>query len=212
MYVRKIASKMRIFCLKQSRFTSVPLDYIWMQPIGWLNLWRMNAEVLQQGRRKMAAHRITHSALLLVFCGLLVFTVTERQETKPAASDRAAVVDAAQADTEKTAEQPAAEERRWEATVVDEVTPDEAAAAADRHDPDSEVPRPRDDFQEELVIRPLHSGDIYASFQFRTLWETDFTRENKGKLVLALTLTNLQSYKSGVLNVINNPLNDQYLV
>uniref|UniRef100_A0A3B4YXE9 Phosphatidylinositol glycan anchor biosynthesis class T n=1 Tax=Seriola lalandi dorsalis TaxID=1841481 RepID=A0A3B4YXE9_SERLL len=35
------------------------------------------------------------------------------------------------------------------------------------------------DFQEELVIRPLHSGDVYASFQFRTLWETDFTRENK---------------------------------
>ncbi|CAF95701.1 unnamed protein product, partial [Tetraodon nigroviridis] len=37
---------------------------------------------------------------------------------------------------------------------------------------------PEDDFKEELVIRPLHSGDIYASFQFRTLWKTDF-RENK---------------------------------
>lgn len=164
----------------------MPLDYIWTQPIGWLNLRRTNAEVLQHGRRKMAAHRLTHSAVLLVFCSLLAFAVTERQETPAAASDRAAVVD-----TEKTAEQPAAEERRWEATVVDEVIPDEAAAAADRHDPDSEapssVPRPRDDFQEELVIRPLHSGDIYASFQFRTLWETDFTRENKGKQVLALT-------------------------
>uniref|UniRef100_A0A8C4IS69 Phosphatidylinositol glycan anchor biosynthesis, class T n=1 Tax=Dicentrarchus labrax TaxID=13489 RepID=A0A8C4IS69_DICLA len=34
-------------------------------------------------------------------------------------------------------------------------------------------------FYEELVIRPLHSGDIYASFQFRTVWETDFMRGNK---------------------------------
>ncbi|TMS16552.1 GPI transamidase component PIG-T [Larimichthys crocea] len=39
--------------------------------------------------------------------------------------------------------------------------------------------RPKDDFQEELVIRPLHSGDIYASFQFRTVWETDFMKGNK---------------------------------
>uniref|UniRef100_A0A8C7Y7K7 Phosphatidylinositol glycan anchor biosynthesis, class T n=1 Tax=Oryzias sinensis TaxID=183150 RepID=A0A8C7Y7K7_9TELE len=36
-----------------------------------------------------------------------------------------------------------------------------------------------EDFQEELVIRPLHSGDIYASFQFRTVWETDFMKGNK---------------------------------
>uniref|UniRef100_A0A8C7Y6M0 Phosphatidylinositol glycan anchor biosynthesis, class T n=1 Tax=Oryzias sinensis TaxID=183150 RepID=A0A8C7Y6M0_9TELE len=33
--------------------------------------------------------------------------------------------------------------------------------------------------QHELVIRPLHSGDIYASFQFRTVWETDFMKGNK---------------------------------
>uniref|UniRef100_A0A673JUT7 GPI transamidase component PIG-T-like n=1 Tax=Sinocyclocheilus rhinocerous TaxID=307959 RepID=A0A673JUT7_9TELE len=37
----------------------------------------------------------------------------------------------------------------------------------------------RDQFQEELVIRPLHSGDIYASFQFRTLWDTDFLQERQ---------------------------------
>uniref|UniRef100_A0A8C2FYT2 Phosphatidylinositol glycan anchor biosynthesis, class T n=1 Tax=Cyprinus carpio TaxID=7962 RepID=A0A8C2FYT2_CYPCA len=36
-----------------------------------------------------------------------------------------------------------------------------------------------DEFQEELVIRPLHSGDIYASFQFRTLWDTDFLQEGQ---------------------------------
>ncbi|XP_077442241.1 GPI-anchor transamidase component PIGT [Vanacampus margaritifer] len=40
-------------------------------------------------------------------------------------------------------------------------------------------PRRKDDFQEELVIRPLASADIYASFQFRTLWEADFNGENK---------------------------------
>ncbi|XP_059396497.1 GPI transamidase component PIG-T-like isoform X2 [Carassius carassius] len=46
----------------------------------------------------------------------------------------------------------------------------------------SETLRPapaKDQFQEELVIRPLHSGDIYASFQFRTLWDTDFLREGQ---------------------------------
>uniref|UniRef100_A0A3Q2YFF3 PIGT n=1 Tax=Hippocampus comes TaxID=109280 RepID=A0A3Q2YFF3_HIPCM len=32
---------------------------------------------------------------------------------------------------------------------------------------------------QELVISPLQSGDIYASFQFRTLWEADFFGGNK---------------------------------
>uniref|UniRef100_A0A3Q2YDM7 Secreted protein n=1 Tax=Hippocampus comes TaxID=109280 RepID=A0A3Q2YDM7_HIPCM len=34
---------------------------------------------------------------------------------------------------------------------------------------------------QELVISPLQSGDIYASFQFRTLWEADFFGGNKGR-------------------------------
>uniref|UniRef100_A0A4W5NUA5 Phosphatidylinositol glycan anchor biosynthesis class T n=1 Tax=Hucho hucho TaxID=62062 RepID=A0A4W5NUA5_9TELE len=38
--------------------------------------------------------------------------------------------------------------------------------------------RGRNESIEELVIRPLHSGDTYASFQFRTLWDTDFLRGN----------------------------------
>lgn len=41
------------------------------------------------------------------------------------------------------------------------------------------TPPAKDQFQEELVIRPLHSGDIYASFQFRTQLDTDFTQEGK---------------------------------
>ncbi|KAL7864598.1 hypothetical protein AOLI_G00160180 [Acnodon oligacanthus] len=36
-----------------------------------------------------------------------------------------------------------------------------------------------DSCEEELLIRPLHSGDIYASFQFRTLWDTDFLHQGK---------------------------------
>ncbi|XP_067227438.1 GPI transamidase component PIG-T [Chanodichthys erythropterus] len=65
-------------------------------------------------------------------------------------------------------------ERQWQSTDVE----------LDRSDgtEDSEPFRPapaKDEFQEELVIRPLHSGDIYASFQFRTLWDTDFLQEGQ---------------------------------
>ncbi|XP_062248373.1 GPI transamidase component PIG-T [Platichthys flesus] len=135
----------------------------------------------------MAAYRCISSALLVFLCVLSVFTVAQSQETTPAGGHGAPATDGPQTVTKtagQTAGQPAAEERRWEATEVKEATPDESAAeeqeapAADTAAP-SAGPRPKDDFQEELVIRPLHSGDIYASFQFRTLWETDFTRENK---------------------------------
>ncbi|XP_036389065.1 GPI transamidase component PIG-T isoform X1 [Megalops cyprinoides] len=77
--------------------------------------------------------------------------------------------------------------RQWEAT---EVTVDTNAdvqsneEAPDRRD--AEVidsvpppPPPKDQFQEELVIRPLQSGDIYASFQFRTRWDTDFFQQGR---------------------------------
>ncbi|XP_071331942.1 GPI transamidase component PIG-T [Trachinotus anak] len=143
--------------------------------------------MLHHRQRKMAAHRCSYFAVLFILCGLSVFIVTESQDTTLTGDHHAAVVDNPQTDTEtaeQTAEQPAVEERRWEATVVEEVTPDEAAAdKQDTSAPEtvapSSVPRTKDDFQEELVIRPLHSGDIYASFQFRTLWETDFMRESK---------------------------------
>ncbi|XP_040915769.1 GPI transamidase component PIG-T [Toxotes jaculatrix] len=135
----------------------------------------------------MAAHRCSYSAVLFILCCLSVFIVTESHETTVTGEHRAAAVDNPQNDTEtaqQAAEQPAVEERRWEATEVEEATPNEAAGdKQDTSAPDtvapSSVPRPKDDFQEELVIRPLHSGDIYASFQFRTLWETDFMRGNK---------------------------------
>uniref|UniRef100_A0A672YRZ4 Phosphatidylinositol glycan anchor biosynthesis, class T n=1 Tax=Sphaeramia orbicularis TaxID=375764 RepID=A0A672YRZ4_9TELE len=55
--------------------------------------------------------------------------------------------------------------------VWDATPPETTTTSAGAH--------PKDDFQEELVIRPLQSGDVYASFQFRTLWETDFMKGNK---------------------------------
>ncbi|ERE71611.1 GPI transamidase component PIG-T isoform X1 [Cricetulus griseus] len=37
--------------------------------------------------------------------------------------------------------------------------------------------RPRDSLREELVITPLPSGDVAATFQFRTRWDSDLQRE-----------------------------------
>lgn len=142
----------------------------------------------------MAAHRCSYSALLLILCSLSVFIGADSQETTLPGDHHATEVDNPQTATEtpaQTAEQPAEEEeRRWEATEVEEATPDDAGTdTQDTSAPEtavpSSIPQPKDDFQEEMVIRPLHSGDIYASFQFRTLWETDFMRGNKGKLTLA---------------------------
>ncbi|XP_067302782.1 GPI transamidase component PIG-T [Pseudorasbora parva] len=65
-------------------------------------------------------------------------------------------------------------ERQWQSTDVE----------VDRSDGTKDTKSfklapAKDQFDEELVIRPLHSGDIYASFQFRTLWDTDFLQEGQ---------------------------------
>ncbi|CAJ1085458.1 GPI transamidase component PIG-T [Xyrichtys novacula] len=129
----------------------------------------------------MAAHRCSSSAALVVLCyiSFSVFIVANSQETKPTVENHATVVEDTQTDTEtaeKSTEQPAVSVREWEATETEEETPDSSAPETGVS---SSGPHPKDDFQEELVIRPLHSGDIYASFQFRTLWETDFLSGNK---------------------------------
>uniref|UniRef100_A0A3Q3WKP3 Uncharacterized protein n=1 Tax=Mola mola TaxID=94237 RepID=A0A3Q3WKP3_MOLML len=130
----------------------------------------------------MAAHRCSYIAVLLSFCGLSLFIVAGSQKTTLPVGEHAAANGNPQTGTEtaeQTTEPPAVEEELWEATEVEGATPDDAATDT----PDtstqesvvlSPVAQPKDDFQEELVIRPLPSGDIYASFQFRTLWETDF--------------------------------------
>lgn len=71
-------------------------------------------------------------------------------------------------------------ERQWQSTDVEA---DRSDGTKDSESFTAAAAAARDQFQEELVIRPLHSGDIYASFQFRTLWDIDFLQERqKGEL------------------------------
>ncbi|KAM9752847.1 GPI transamidase component PIG-T [Menidia menidia] len=135
----------------------------------------------------MAAHRCSHLVWLFLLVSLSAFLLSDSQETTLTHDNHDNEAENEQAPPESAkqpAEQPAVDERRWEATEVNEVIPGDAAA--DKHDSSASptavpasMPQPKDDMQEELVIRPLHSGDIYASFQFRTLWETDFTKGKK---------------------------------
>ncbi|KAM3618033.1 uncharacterized protein V6R79_014333 [Siganus canaliculatus] len=136
----------------------------------------------------MAAHRCSCSLLLLIICSLTLFITTGSQQTVVADGQHADTVDNSPPSpntAEQTAEQPVEEVRQWAATEVEEATLQQDDAADEQADASSEAvappptPQLRDDFQEELVVRPLHSGDIYASFQFRTLWETDFMGGNK---------------------------------
>lgn len=102
-------------------------------------------------------------------------------------------------------ETPQVDERRWEATEVkeehgddDDGGDDDAAASVHAVDPPSVPPSP-DEFKEELVIRPLHSGDIYASFQFRTVWDTDFMGGQKGMCrSLSILLAPVRPFESFV--------------
>lgn len=126
------------------------------------------------------------SIVLLSIFVLSLTTVSDSQETTVPVGQYASASVNPQTVTE-TAEQKA--ERRWEETEVGSTVAGEPATEKpDNVSHETVLPlsatKAKDDFQEELVIRPLHSGDIYASFQFRTLWKTDF-RENKGKLTVS---------------------------
>lgn len=154
----------------------------------------------------MAALRCSYLVVLLTLFNLSVCITADSLETTVPAGHHATGADNPQTSSEiagQNAEQPMVEERRWEATEVEDGTPDDAPA--DKQETSSHetvgpstVAQPKDDFQEELVIRPLHSGDIYASFQFRTLWETDF-RGNKGKLTVSTHEHTIHSQAEGVL-------------
>lgn len=67
------------------------------------------------------------------------------------------------------------DDKQWQAT-------EEVVAKSEPAEETAPHPPFKDEFKEELVIRPLHSGDIYASFQFRTLWDTDFVQGKRGNL------------------------------
>lgn len=138
----------------------------------------------------MASHRCSNCPLLFILLSLSVFVVADIHEETAVNDHHVGVGDNTQTTAETTAQtgdQPTVEKPQWEATDVREAALDDVAAdtqgtsAPETMFPSS-APQPKDDFKEELVIRPLHSGDIYASFQFRTLWDTDFMRENKGEL------------------------------
>ncbi|KAM7412153.1 hypothetical protein PAMA_021893 [Pampus argenteus] len=126
----------------------------------------------------MAAYICSYPAVLFILCSFAVFVVADSQDATLISSHDATTANSPQTaakTAEQTAEQPAVEERQWEATPQDSAEP---GAEVPPEVPPVQ-PQPKDGFQEELVIRPLHSGDIYASFQFRTMWETDFMRGNK---------------------------------
>ncbi|KAF3696746.1 GPI transamidase component PIG-T [Channa argus] len=128
----------------------------------------------------MAAYRCSSAAVLVILCSSWVFLVSNSQGTTQAGDHHATAADSPQT-AEQTGEQLASEER-WEATEVQKAIIDDTESnnpGASAPEIPASVTQPKDDFQEELVIRPLHSGDVYASFQFRTLWETDFMRGNK---------------------------------
>lgn len=136
----------------------------------------------------MAALRFSPTVWLCLLLSLSVFLVVRSQEKSLNNDHHTSAADNPQEAAEtQTAEQPEEEERRWEATEVKAATPDDAAASIQNPSASETAVltpqhQPKDDFQEELVIRPLHSGDVYASFQFRTVWETDFTRGHKGEM------------------------------
>lgn len=140
----------------------------------------------------MAVHRCSYTAALLSLCALSLFIVAGSQKTIQPVGEHAAANGNPQTGTEtaeRSSEPPAKEEELWEATEVEDATPNDAATDTPHTSTQesvvlSPVAKPKDDFQEELVIRPLSTGDIYASFQFRTLWETDF-RGSKGMLTVS---------------------------
>lgn len=139
----------------------------------------------------MAAAKHRDAFLLFILC-FLSFVAADSPNVKIVNAHHAPAMDSTQKNTEQMTEQPAKEETRWEATEADEAaTADAATKKPDIsvHVVPSAPPHPKDDFQEELVIRPLHSGDIYASFQFRVLWETDFMGGSKGKLTVSIKKT-----------------------
>uniref|UniRef100_A0A8C2FUF8 Phosphatidylinositol glycan anchor biosynthesis, class T n=1 Tax=Cyprinus carpio TaxID=7962 RepID=A0A8C2FUF8_CYPCA len=127
----------------------------------------------------MAAHRCGLSLVfILIFSSLACHSsceslekANEDTEEKQSVSDTPREVNsdgsiAAEDLNERRGRSTDAELDRSDGTRTSEALTTAAAAA-------------RDEFQEELVIRPLHSGDIYASFQFRTLWDTDFLQEGQ---------------------------------
>lgn len=129
----------------------------------------------------------------LFFCILSLLIFAHSQDSTAAAAHHPPEEDnphRASETRENKSKEPAVGGNQWEATAGrDEAPPDVSTEKQDTSAHETKLSSltsaGNDDFQEELVIRPLHSGDIYASFQFRTMWNTDF-RRRKGKLAVSL--------------------------
>lgn len=109
--------------------------------------------------------------------------VSGSHETTLASDHLVSAVENPQTDAETEKQTASMEEKRREATRAEDAAAEEQDIPASGSTVLTSTPQHTDDFQEELVVRPLHSGDIYASFQFRTLWQTDFMSGNKGMFV-----------------------------
>lgn len=72
-----------------------------------------------------------------------------------------------------------AEEQQWQQTDFEDNKADSGMNDSPGDSTFFTPPPAKDHFQEELVIRPLHTGDIYATFQFRTQLDTDLVQEGK---------------------------------
>lgn len=120
----------------------------------------------------MAAHRC---GLFLLF--ILLFSVFEYRSSCEKLSDNTREEQSASdalREVKSDVSEDNQDEKQWQSTDI------ETDKSVETKDSESFRPAAdKDQFQEELIIRPLHSGDIYASFQFRTLWDTDFLQDGK---------------------------------
>ncbi|KAF5909026.1 GPI transamidase component PIG-T-like, partial [Clarias magur] len=134
-------------------------------------------------RATMAAHKWEWTAVFVLIFAILICTC--KCESVENLKEKEVTLEAASPSETHHAEEVQAETQHWQATDsgVKEALGDIEADSRinDAHGDRKTFTKPpaKDHFQEELVIRPLHSGDVYASFQFRTQLDTDFVQEGQ---------------------------------
>ncbi|XP_053338794.1 GPI transamidase component PIG-T [Clarias gariepinus] len=136
----------------------------------------------------MAALKWDWTAMFILIFASLIFTC--KCDSVENLNEKEITLEAARPSETQHAEESSTEEvqadtQQWQATDsgVNEALGDSEAVSGINDAPGDRKsftkPPAKDHFQEELVIRPLHSGDIYANFQFRTQLDTDFVQEGQ---------------------------------
>lgn len=144
----------------------------------------------------MAALKWDWTAMFILIFASLIFTC--KCESVENLNEKEITLEAARPSETQHAEESSTEEvqadtQQWRATDsgVNEALGDSEAVSGINDAPGDRKsftkPPAKDHFQEELVIRPLHSGDIYANFQFRTQLDTDFVQEGQKGCVCTQT-------------------------